>query len=157
MTPLTVYFDGECPVCKFEVAFYQRRDKFHLITWTDITQIPDGQLPRGKSRPELLGKFHTVDQSGRWHIGVDAFHAIWQRLPWFSHFAPLFITPGIRQLSNVAYRLFLTWQGRDRRRRERRRRRLLQQQDQPDTTSRKQQLMQAKRAALHGGEEPDHR
>ncbi|MEM8773346.1 MAG: DUF393 domain-containing protein, partial [Pseudomonadota bacterium] len=104
MTPLTVYFDGECPICNFEVAFYQRRDKFHLITWTDITQIPDGQLPRGKSRPELLGKFHTIDQSGRWHIGVDAFHAIWQRLPWFSHFAPLFITPGIRQLTNIAYR-----------------------------------------------------
>ena len=119
MEPLTVYFDGECPVCKFEVAFYERRDKFRLITWLDITKLPDDQLPRGKNRSHLLGKFHTVEQDGQWNIGVDAFHAIWRRLPLFSHLAWLFKTPIIRQIANLAYRGFLIWQQRDRKRRER--------------------------------------
>lgn len=119
MEPLTVYFDGECPICKLEVAFYQRRDKFRLITWLDITQLTADQLPRGRNRSDLLGKFHATERDGQWHIGVDAFHAVWRRLPLFSHFAWLFKTPIIRQGANLAYRGFLFWQQRHRKRRER--------------------------------------
>ena len=111
MSPLSVYFDGECPICKFEVSFYERRDKSKLITWLDITQLTDAELPQGKSRSDLLGKFHTIGEDGQWHIGVDAFHAIWQRLPFFSRLAWTFKTPGLRQIANLAYRGFLTWQG----------------------------------------------
>ena len=99
MSPLSVYFDGECPICKFEVSFYERRDKSKLITWLDITQLTDAELPQGKSRSDLLGKFHTIGEDGRWHIGVDAFHAIWLRLPFFSHLAWTFKTPGLRQIA----------------------------------------------------------
>ena len=123
MQPLTVYFDGECPICKFEVAFYERRDRLSLLDWKDITTLSSDQLPRGKSRDDLLGKFHALEQDGRWHVGVDAFDAIWRRLPLFSHFAWLFRTPIIRQIANLAYRGFLAWQQRDRRRRRQQRHR----------------------------------
>lgn len=118
MQPLTVFYDGECPICDFEVAFYKRRDKCQLITWLDINQLTDGQLPQGKSRSDLLGRFHTIGRDGHWRIGVDAFHAIWQRLPLFCRLAWLFKTPITRQIAHVAYRVFLTWQQRDRRRRQ---------------------------------------
>ena len=114
MHKLDVFYDGDCPICAFEVAFYERRDKADLIHWRDITCLSDAELPAGKSREELLGKFHTLDAEGNWHVGVDAFHAIWQRLPFFRRLAWAFKTPGLRQATSLFYRLFLVWQRRNR-------------------------------------------
>jgi predicted DCC family thiol-disulfide oxidoreductase YuxK len=126
--PLTVWYDGECPVCRQEVALYRRMDRHELIDWVDIGALADNELPKGKSREDLLGRFHTrprspggeADQSGTggYLIGVDAFAAIWLRLPWLRRGAFLFHTPGIRQLAKLAYLGFLKWQRGHRARRE---------------------------------------
>ena len=42
--------------------------------------------------------------------GVDAFARIWRALPGFRHGAFLFRVPVIRQLTMLAYKLFLKWQ-----------------------------------------------
>ena len=118
MHKLDVFYDGDCPICAIEVAFYERRDKANLISWRDITSLAEAELPAGKSREQLLGKFHTLDASDDWHVGVDAFHAIWQRLPLFRRLAWTFKTPGLRQIAELAYRTFLAWQGRNRRKRQ---------------------------------------
>lgn len=126
-TPLTVWYDGECPVCRQEVALYRRMDRHELIDWVDIGALDDTELPPGKSRNDLLGRFHTRPvtteaDSGSiengYLIGVDAFAAIWQRLPWLRRGAFLFHTPGIRQLAKLGYLGFLKWQRGHRARRE---------------------------------------
>ena len=94
---LCVYSDGDCPICRKEVAFYQWRDTGEAIVWEDINILSDEQLPKGKSRAELLGRFHVLDDKGAWHIGVDAFAAIWQALPVFNRLAWVFATPGLRR------------------------------------------------------------
>jgi predicted DCC family thiol-disulfide oxidoreductase YuxK len=122
MHELEVFHDGECPVCRMEVRYYRRLDKAGRIRWTDIVALQDGELPAGKTRAELLGRFHAREigkpgDSG-WHVGVDAFSRIWRELPGFRHFAWIFSVPGIRQAANLAYLGFLRWQARDRARRE---------------------------------------
>ena len=117
MDKLDVFFDGDCPICRFEVAAYKRWDRDGLIVWQDITRLSDAQLPTNRSRDQLLGKFHTVDAEGTWHIGVDAFSAIWKRLPVFKNIAWIFHTPVLRQIAELAYRGFLRWQSRNRRKR----------------------------------------
>ena len=111
---LEVFHDGGCPVCCLEIDFYDRLDKSGRIRWTDILDIPEKDLPAGKSRETLLGKFHVRDlppsEGSDWHIGIDAFSRIWRELPGFRYFAWLFRVPLLRQLAHSAYLGFLRWQ-----------------------------------------------
>lgn len=115
--PLSVWYDGDCPVCRQEVALYRRIDRDDLITWIDIVALADNELPVGKTRQDLLGKFHARAADGPWQIGVDAFAAIWQRLPVLKWFAFVFRLPIIRQIAQIAYLGFLKWQRHHRARR----------------------------------------
>lgn len=106
---IDVFYDGGCPICRIEVAYYGRIDRRDSIRWIDITQLTDAELPRGKTRDELLGRFHVRDHGG-WHIGVDAFARIWRQLPVWRRFAFIFGVPGLRQIAELGYRGFLRWQ-----------------------------------------------
>ncbi len=116
---VNVYFDGGCPICRWEVDLYARMDKANNIIWTDIESLTDAALPDGKTREDLLGKFHAQEkgEGGTWHIGVDAFARIWKALPGLRHIAFVFRLPIIRQAAMLAYRIFLKWQSWHRRRR----------------------------------------
>jgi predicted DCC family thiol-disulfide oxidoreductase YuxK len=117
MRDIEVFHDGDCPVCRLEIAFYRRIDRAGRILWTDIVQLADHELPPGKSRADLLGRFHVRDLlsvPSQWHVGVDAFARIWRALPGFKWFAWIFSVPGIRQLAQVAYLGFIRWQARRR-------------------------------------------
>jgi len=111
---IDVYYDGECPICRWEVDLYQRMDKAARIRWSDITAMREAQLPRGKTRADLLGKFHAREIKGQtqepWHIGIDAFARIWRALPGLRHAAFIFRLPVIRQIAGLAYLGFLRWQ-----------------------------------------------
>jgi predicted DCC family thiol-disulfide oxidoreductase YuxK len=115
--PLSVWYDGDCPVCRQEVALYRRIDRDGLIGWIDIVALADSDLPAGKTRQDLLGRFHAREGNGQWRVGVDAFAAIWQKLPVLKWFAFLFRLPVIRQAAQIAYLGFLKWQRHHRARR----------------------------------------
>ena len=114
---LDVFYDGECPVCRLEVGYYRRIDASGVINWIDITRLDDEALPAGNTRDDLLGRFHVRDAGGQWHIGVDAFARIWHALPGWRHLAFVFSVPGLRQMAELGYRGFLSWQKRHRARR----------------------------------------
>lgn len=115
---IEVFYDGECPICAWEVDLYGRMDKSAKIEWTAIEGLSDAALPSGKTRDELLGKFHVREAgAAQWHIGVDAFARIWRALPGLRHVAFLFSVPGIRQLTKGGYVMFLRWQSWHRKRR----------------------------------------
>ena len=116
---ISVYYDGDCPICRYEVALYSRRDHSGRVDWVDIERLADSELPAGKTRDELLGRFHVLDRAGAWFIGVDAMARIWRELPRLRRFAWTVDTPVLRQIAQMAYRLFLMWQRWDRRRRKR--------------------------------------
>ena len=108
--PIDVFYDGHCPVCVMEVGWYGRVDRDGTIRWIDIMTLGDGELPVGKSRDDLLRRFHVRDEGGDWHVGVDAFARIWQALPGLHHIAFVFRLPVIRPVAELAYRGFLRWQ-----------------------------------------------
>ena len=115
MTPapqINVFYDEGCPICRWEVDLYSRMDREGNICWTEIGTLSDSDIPNGKTREALLGKFHVneVNAADSWHIGVDAFARIWRVLPGLRHAAFVFRLPVIRQLAGVAYFGFLKWQ-----------------------------------------------
>ena len=111
----TVWYDGECPVCRVEIAAMKRLDRGRAIDFVDITTLADTALPEGLTREDLLARFHLREgQGGPFHVGVDAFPAMWARLPFLRRAAFVFRLPLVRPLAEGFYRLFLAWQRRHR-------------------------------------------
>ncbi len=114
---LTIFYDGGCPICKKEIELYRKIDPQKSLVWEDITSLKEDRMPTGKSREQLLEIFHVEGSNGEWHTGVDAFGAIWSRLPVLRRFSFVFSIPVTRHIAIGFYRLFLAWQRMDRKRR----------------------------------------
>ncbi len=77
--PITVYYDGLCPVCSREVAVYRRLDWPGHIRWQDLAVGPD-DLPDLDAAYQLL---HVRDAGGVLHVGFAAHLLMWRRLRGF--------------------------------------------------------------------------
>ena len=53
---LTVFYDGACPLCRREIAFYRRRRGAARIRWLDISRAPEGEVAPGLSRCAALAR-----------------------------------------------------------------------------------------------------
>jgi predicted DCC family thiol-disulfide oxidoreductase YuxK len=112
---LTVFYDGACPLCRREIAFYQGLDRGQRLQWRDVSQT--AECPDGYCQTDLLARFHVMTDAGRMLSGAQAFAAVWRALP-----APWPLLgrvaqwPVIDWLLEGAYRLFLRlrpwWRGR---------------------------------------------
>ncbi len=103
---LTVYFDGACPLCRREVAFYRRLDRAGRIAWQDVS-APDAAPGCDLSRDAALQRFHVREADGRLASGAAGFVAVWRRLPGFRWLAPLAAWPPALRLLEHAYLGFL--------------------------------------------------
>ncbi|MDH7639388.1 DUF393 domain-containing protein [Sphingomonas oryzagri] len=78
MTVLTVWHDGDCPLCVQEVAFMRRLDKARAIRFVDARRSHLSSCPA--NRDELLARFHACEE-GRLLSGAAAFAAMWRAVP----------------------------------------------------------------------------
>ena len=77
--PITVYYDGRCPVCSREVVVYQRLDRSRQILWQNLEARPDDSLDLDAAYRLL----HVRDAEGQQFVGFAAHLVMWQRLPGF--------------------------------------------------------------------------
>lgn len=103
----TVWFDGACPVCSREIAFYQGRDGADRLRFVDIARCGDDALPPGIGREEALARFHVSDGSGAVRSGAAGFAALWRALPGFALAGRIASLPGVVHALELGYRLFL--------------------------------------------------
>lgn len=98
---LTTLYNGSCPVCSFEIGQYRRYCETldAPLTWADISREDDWLLRLGLSREEAKRRLHVVDADGRLHVGLDAFIALWQRMPRYRFLARI---AGARPVRPVA-------------------------------------------------------
>ncbi len=108
----TIYFDGECPICIKEIAFYRKHANVEA-NWVDASKLPAGSVVDGESRYDLLTIMHVRDSDGRWLIAVDAFAAMWRLIPFLRPFAWIFTVPGLKSVWMAAYKLFLKYRNRN--------------------------------------------
>lgn len=103
---LTVYYDGACPVCRREIALWQRSDGADQLCWIDASESA-AELGDDLERSAALTRMHVRDAEGRLIAGAAAFAALWRAFPrtrWLGRIAGnrvalFFLEP--------AYRLFL--------------------------------------------------
>ena len=77
MTDLTVWHDGDCPLCRREIALMRRLDRRGAIRFVDATD-PDATCPIDRSA--LLARFHARED-GVLLSGAAAFAAMWRAIP----------------------------------------------------------------------------
>lgn len=102
---LTVLYDGGCPLCRREIAYYRQLKALEPITWFDLSL--NQAMPVAISRCDALRRFHLVDdQQQTWH-GARAFIRLWQALPGWRWLATLRHVPGFATVLEWGYGLAL--------------------------------------------------
>ena len=76
MTQVTVWHDGDCPLCRREIAAMRRLDRRGAITFVDATG--SGTCPL--DRTEMLERFHAREDGGPLLSGAAAFAAMWRSI-----------------------------------------------------------------------------
>ena len=104
--PLTVLYDGACPLCRWEIGHYQGLKARQALCFEDVSRS-DFCPPPETPRAQLLARFHVRRADGRWLSGAAAFVALWARLPGWRWLAWTARLPGVLTLMELGYRLFL--------------------------------------------------
>jgi len=77
-----VFFDGDCPLCKREIAWLQRKDKGSKIQFTDIAAADFDAASYGKTHADFMASMHGRFPDGRWTEGIDTFDSLYRLLGW---------------------------------------------------------------------------
>jgi len=109
-----VFYDGNCPLCRREIAHYRRVDSANRLHWIDAANDPGSLTRHGLSLEQAMAELHVLDGAGRWQLGVDAFPVIWQHLPAYRWLAKLVTVLGLRRPLGFIYRHFAAWRNRRR-------------------------------------------
>ena len=110
-TPLTVLYDGACPLCRREIGVYRGLRPLRSDSPVCFSDVSDAALPLppGTTREQLLARFHVRGRDGELLSGARAFLALWAALPGWRWLALLGRLPGAAWVMERGYRLFLRW------------------------------------------------
>lgn len=106
--PLTVYFDGACPVCSREIAAYRRQPGAEACEWVDASACAESALGPDLTRDAALARFHVRRADGSLVDGMRGFATLWQALPrtaWLGRVAAFGPMPACL---DAGYRMFLS-------------------------------------------------
>ena len=107
-SPLTVLYDGACPLCRREIGIYRGLKPNTPVCFADVSDVAL-PLPHGTSRAQLLARFHVQGRDGQLLSGAQAFLALWAALPGWRWLAQAGRFPGAAWSMERTYRLFLRW------------------------------------------------
>lgn len=102
---IEVFHDGACPLCMREIRMLQRRDRQRRIGFVDIAADGFDAASVGLTWQTLMDRIHGRLPDGRLVEGVEVFRRLYAAVG-FGRLVALTRLPGIRQLFDVAYRLF---------------------------------------------------
>jgi len=99
-----VFFDGACPLCRAEIALYQRAPGGDRIAWRDASA---GSAPPEIGRDAALRRFHARRADGRLVSGFRAFLAVWRANPRLAPLARALDRAPFVWIGEAGYRAFL--------------------------------------------------
>ena len=104
--PLTVLYDGACPLCRREIGIYRGLQPDSPVCFADVSD-PALLVPNGTTREQLLARFHVRASDGQLLSGAQAFLALWAALPGWRWLALVGRLPGAAWAMERLYRFFL--------------------------------------------------
>ncbi len=103
---LQVFYDGGCPVCSREIAFYRARPGADGFDWVDVHE-GDAALGPDLEREAALKRLHVRLADGTVVSGAAAFAAMWRNMPGFKWLGRLLQVPPFGALAELGYLIFL--------------------------------------------------
>jgi predicted DCC family thiol-disulfide oxidoreductase YuxK len=100
---VTVYFDGLCYLCAWEIEIYRKSEGHERLEMVDITSEGFQAENHGLDPYEVHRSFHVRDPEGKLHSGVPAFIEIWKVLPKFQWLAKVAPLPPVMGLLRLGY------------------------------------------------------
>jgi predicted DCC family thiol-disulfide oxidoreductase YuxK len=101
---LTLYYDGNCPLCRANTARLKRWDRAHKLAYVDIAQPGFDPAPLGVDLAELNREVYSRTADGRILVGIDTIVATHMAVGQLWRVLPLRIKL-LRPLMGVLYRL----------------------------------------------------
>jgi ubiquinone biosynthesis monooxygenase Coq7 len=111
--PLTVLYDGSCPLCRREIGLYQvlaaqtPASQLKFIDVSTPATLAAAEHPPAATPAQLMERFHVQHADGGLDSGARAFVALWARLPGWRWLARVARVPGITPVLELGYRGFL--------------------------------------------------
>ena len=103
--PLTLYYDGDCPLCAREIRLLRQHASTQRLLLVDICAPDFDSSELGVSLAAMHEQLHARWADGQWLLGLDASLWSWQAAGLGTWVAPLRWRP-LRPLLEWGYRLF---------------------------------------------------
>ena len=102
---IVLLFDGDCPLCAREVAWLASLRRADAVLFVDIAAADFDAASLGLDPDDLMGEIHALMADGEVVIGMEVFRRVYAALGlgWITALTSL---PGLRSLSDAAYRFF---------------------------------------------------
>lgn len=102
-----VYYDGACPLCRREVAWYRARPGGSDIDWFDVGHHDGENVAPDLRTTDALRRLHVRSRDGGLLSGARAFAELWLALPRLRIYGRLLRLPGIIHIAEWMYGVFL--------------------------------------------------
>lgn len=97
-----VFYDGDCPLCRKEIAILRWMDRRKRVLFTDISSPDFRPAPLGRTIELLMAEIHGRLPNGEWITGVEVFRRIYSAIG-FGIFVWPTRLPLIRHLLDFTY------------------------------------------------------
>jgi predicted DCC family thiol-disulfide oxidoreductase YuxK len=104
--PVTVLYDGDCPLCSREIRWLERLDRGRgQIGFEDIASSGFDPSLYGRSQADLMARIHGALPDGTVIEGMEVFRRAYAAVGLGWILAPT-AWPGLRRLADAGYRWF---------------------------------------------------
>ena len=103
--PLTLLFDGACPICRAEMDRFARRDSLRRLVFVDIAEPGFDPTRYGATLDDMQRLIHAVRADGTLVVGIEALRLAYSAVGLGVLFAPAAI-PAFKPWFERAYALF---------------------------------------------------
>lgn len=103
--PLTLLYDGACPVCNLEMDNLKHRNTQGLLAFIDISLPEFDTLPYGATLAEMNGLIHATRPDGSLVVGVEVFRLAYGAVG-LGHLTAPTAWPWLKPLVDAAYAVF---------------------------------------------------
>ena len=76
--PLTIFFDGACPICDREIALMKRLNRRRQLEFCDFSDKEYDAASSGFAAADLAKVIHARWSDGSVITGVEVFRAMWE-------------------------------------------------------------------------------
>ena len=99
--PLTIFFDGSCPLCRREIALLTQFDDQQQLRVVDCSASDFAPI-EGHAREAMMALIHARDAAGTWLIGAPVFAAAYSATG-FASIASLWGSKRLQPMWSVFY------------------------------------------------------